>query len=196
MPELARLLPELALHDFDEVGVPPGVDKRWRQETTERWLRRGIEYRDAHSDLVVCGGALPGEIFACPSALLASPIEVCLLDCGDVVRLDRLRARGAHGVTQDMLNWAAWQRVHAVDPQWRPDVIRDGGSPAMRWERWETWVRGDPRWQVAVIDTTRLSVPEVAARLADWVWARTSKAAAGRSGALSSPSRRARRRGC
>ena len=60
-----------------------------------------------------------------------------------VVRIDPLRARGATGDTQEMLCWAAWQRMHAVDPQWRPDVIREGGAAEMRWERWEGWQRGD-----------------------------------------------------
>jgi len=169
MPDLARLLPDVALHDFDEVGVPPAADKRWRQESTEAWLRRGIAYGRAGRDLVVCGGAIPGEIRACPSAAEAGTLEICLLDCQDLVRIDRLRSRGTHGCTQEMLSWAAWQRVHAADPGWRPDVVRDGSAPGMRWERWEGWRRGDPRWQVMVIDTTPLTVAEVAGQIARWV---------------------------
>lgn len=123
---------------------------------------------------MVCGGAILGEVLACPSAPQAGPVAVCLLDCGDVLRIDRLRSRGTHGCTQEMLSWAAWQRVHAVDPQWRPDVIREGGAPGMRWERWASWLRGDPRWQVEVIDTTPLSPPEVATAVARWTLAAAS----------------------
>ncbi len=169
MPDLARLLPGVALHDFDEVGVPPDADKVWRQESTEAWLRRGIELAREGRPLVVCGGAVPGEVLACPSAPEAGPVAMCLLDCGDVARIDRLRSRGTHGCTQDTLNWAAWQRVHAVDPGWRPDVIREGAAPGMRWERWASWQRGDPRWRVEVVDTTALPLAEVAARVAAWV---------------------------
>lgn len=171
MPELARLLPQAALHDFDEVGVPPGAGKVWRQATTEGWLQRGLACAREARDLVVCGQAVLGEILACPSADGAS-IAVCLLDCAEVARVDRLRARGPDGCTQDTLGWAAWLRVHAVDPAWRPDVLRDGAWPGMRWERWAGWRRGDPRWGAPVIDTTLLSPAEVATDVARWVKSR------------------------
>src|SRR5262245_3763930 len=96
-------------------------------------------------------------------------IRVALLDCQDVVRLDRLRMRGAHGAMQEMLLWAAWQRVHAVDPQWRQDVICSAQLDEMRWERWTSWQRGDPRWRVQTIDTTELSIDKVVERIASWV---------------------------
>ncbi len=174
MPHLAPLLHGMALHDFDEVGVPPDAGKVWRQQSTESWLRRGVACRAQGRHLVVCGGAILGEVLACPSAPEAGPVAVCLLECGDVARIDRLRSRGTHGCTQEMLNWAAWQRVHAVDPQWRPDVIRDGADPAMRWERWAGWQRGDPRWREEILDTTSISPAEVAAGLARWIRAAAS----------------------
>jgi hypothetical protein len=174
MPDLARLLPGVALHDLDEIGVPPSPDKAWRQQATEAWIRRGIDLAREGRDLVLCGGTIPGEILASPSAPEAGPVAVCMLDCGDVVRIDRLRARGTHGCTQDMLGWSAWQRVHAVDPGWRPDVLQDGAWPAMRWDRWAGWTRGDPRWRVTVIDTTALGLPEVAGAVAAWVRSRRS----------------------
>ena len=60
-----------------------------------------------------------GEILACPSAPHIDKIHVALLDCHDVARLDRLWSRGTPGATQEMLSWAAWQRIYTVDPQWR-----------------------------------------------------------------------------
>jgi len=57
-----------------------------------------------------------------------------------------------------MLSSAAWQRVHAVDPQWRQDVISSAQVDAMRWERWINWQRGDPRWRVHVLDSTNLAL--------------------------------------
>ena len=74
-----------------------------------------------------------------------------------------------------MLCWAAWQRMHAVDPQWRQDVIREGGAAEMRWERWEDWQRGDRRWQVRVIDTTAMTMEEVAAEVSRWVQERRAE---------------------
>lgn len=169
MPGLARLLPEVAVHDFDELGVPPDVDNVWRQRSTEAWLQRGIAYARDGRDLVVCGQGVLGEILACPSAPAAGPIAVCLLDCDDVLRIDRLRARGTHGATQDTLSWSAWLRVHSVDPTWRPDVVQDRAWPELRWDRWADWKRGDPRWKVTVVDTTGRALPEVAGAIAGWV---------------------------
>jgi GNAT superfamily N-acetyltransferase len=91
-----------------------------------------------------------------------------------VTRIDRIRKRGNNWDTQDMLNWAAWQRMHVVDPQWRPDVIRQGGAEGMRWQRWASWQRGDPRWRAWVLDTTLLSVHQAAERVAAWVQAQRS----------------------
>jgi hypothetical protein len=59
--------------------------------------------------------------------------------------------------------------MHAVDPQWRQDVIRDESAPEMCWERWETWLRGDPRWQVQLIDTTAMTIEEVALEVSRWI---------------------------
>jgi hypothetical protein len=39
----------------------------------------------------------------------------------------------------------------------------------MRWERWSNWLPGDPRWKVRVIDTSVLSVEQVADELAEWI---------------------------
>jgi len=168
MPDLARLLPSAEVSDFDSLGVPPNADKVWRQQSTEAWLRRGVALACEGRDLVVCGTTVLGEILACPSAPDAGPLAACLLDCADVLRVARLRERGTHGCTQDMLSWAAWLRLHAVDPGWRPDVVRDVADPDMRRERWAGWQRGDPRWQCPTIDTTALSLPEVAAAIARW----------------------------
>ena len=167
IPELRRLLPDFAIHDFDDVGVPADVDVAWRHRTTEHWLQRGIENDREGRHTAICGGALLGEILACPSALEVK-IEVCLLDVHDVELVDRLESRGTRA-TQDALSWAAWQRLHAVDPQWHPAVIRTGSAVGMRWERWADWKRGDARWRVHAIDTTSLEVIEVAQRVFRWI---------------------------
>jgi hypothetical protein len=169
MPHLRRLLSQVVLYDFDAVGVPPRAGAPWRQQTTKYWLRQALVHQAEARDTLVCGGALLGEILACPSAPQVNGIAVCLLDCADVIRIDRLRARGMPGATQDMLNWAAWQRLHAVEPQWHLEVIQRQRAPGMQWARWAAWQRGDPSWQVWVLDTTTLSLDEVAERIASWV---------------------------
>jgi hypothetical protein len=113
-----------------------------------------------------------GEVLACPSAPELPPIHAILLDCYDVVRIDRIRARdGDHAVcaTQEMLCWAAGLRMHAIDPQWRQDVIQSEGAQDMAWKRWSSWRKHDPRWQVQVLDNSRLTLEETTNALLAWV---------------------------
>ena len=169
LPGLRAALPEIDWRDFDEFGVPSPCPPDWRPLMTERWIQLAVENRQRGKDTGIVGGAIMGEILACPSAPHIGEIHVALLDCHDVVRLDRLRKRGTHGATQDMLSWAAWQRVHAVDPQWRQDVICGRQLATMRWERWTSWQRGDPRWRVHVLDSTNLTIDQVVDQVIAWV---------------------------
>ena len=165
----------MAWYDFD-AAIPhiPSRITTGRQWLTEYWLQRALEHQARGQDIGVCGQMVYGEILAAPSAPLLAGLAVCLLDCADMVRMDRLRALhlppGAINiVSQQMLNWASWLRMHAVDPQWEPETIRATGPLGWRWECWATWRRGDPRWQVWTLDTTALTVPDVVAAVADWV---------------------------
>jgi hypothetical protein len=169
LPLLRKALPTIDWRDFDEFGVPSPCPPEWRPLTTERWIKIALEDQRQGRTTGVAGGAIMGEITVCPSAPDVDEIRVCLLDCHDVVRLDRLWQRGTHGATQDMLSWAAWQRVHAVNPQWRQDVICNVGLDEMRWHRWNSWKRGDIRWCVHVIDTTELSISQAVERIVAWV---------------------------
>ena len=161
--------PQVVWYDFDEVGVPANADKRWRHRTTEYWLERAIENQAKGLDTCINGNIILGEVLACPSAPEINGLAVCLLDCADVVRIDRLRARGSNGANMEMLCWAAWQRMHAVDPQWYQNTIRDDGATEMHWERWEDWEKGDARWQTHVLDTTTLTIEEVAESILRWM---------------------------
>jgi hypothetical protein len=170
LPLLARLRPDLRCYDFDDGGVPADADKPWRQRRTESWLCVGLAHQTEGYDTVIFGTAVPGEILACPSAVRVRGLGICLLDCDDIVRIDRLRARGTGSDTMEMLCWAAWQRMHAVDPQWYPEVIREGGAEEMQWGRWRDWERGDARWpEVWQLDTTERTVEQVVAQISTWI---------------------------
>ncbi len=172
LPHLSRLLPDFVVHDFADLGVPPSPDARWRQETTERWLQTYLkEHQPLRRHLVVSGEAILGEVLCAPSIEQVDAVHTCLLDCDDVTRVDRLRARGNYGPNMQILCWAAFLRVHAVDPGWSPEVIQTGES-IMRWEKWNSRHRGDGVWRQAVIDTSRLTLEEVAAEIERWIRAR------------------------
>jgi hypothetical protein len=167
---------DVAIHDFDEIGVPPRADTAWRHHANERWLRRALEYQAEGTDLLLAGQTPFGELLAAPSAAHLEAISACLIDCDDETRIARLRARGPEwferttGDLQDYLNWSAWMRRHATDPSWRTDVIRQQASESeMRWSRWTDWDAGDPRWRIRVIDTSTVSAEEVATSLIGWI---------------------------
>lgn len=167
---------DLALHDFDEIGVPQGAETGWRHRASEQWVARALRYQAEGSDMLLAGQTPIGEILAARSATRLDAVSACLLDCTDHARITRLRARGPEWLTQvggdlqAFLNWAAWMRMHAVDPSWRLDVIRvDATEPEMAWERWSEWEEGDPRWRVHVIDTSATTVDQVADALAEWI---------------------------
>jgi hypothetical protein len=174
---LRERMPELAIHDFDEIGVPVGADTAWRHRSTEAWVQRALDDQAQGVDLVLAGQTPFGELLAAPSAPRLAGLSGCLLDCDDETRVARLRARGPEWLThsggdlQAYLSWAEWMRRHASDPAWHPEVIidHDTHAQAMRWERWSDWKAGDPRWRVRVIDTSCLPVEQVADELCAWI---------------------------
>jgi hypothetical protein len=50
LAELRDRLPDLAIHDFDELRVPPRADTAWRQRTNEEWVRRALDYQREGTD--------------------------------------------------------------------------------------------------------------------------------------------------
>jgi hypothetical protein len=136
---------DLAIHDFDEIGVPPGADAAWRRRANEDWVRRALDFRAQGMDMLLAGQTPLGELLEAPSAPRLEAISACLLDCDDETRIARLRARGPEwftrsaGELQDYLNWAEWLRSHARERH------------------------------VRVIDTSALSAEQVADELAAWI---------------------------
>lgn len=172
IPFLRRQQPQMVVHDFDThpiqetIGVMATPEQR--QQVAEAWLQRALA--DAPRDTIICGLGVMGEVLACPSAPQLDHIAFCLLDCGDVERLDRLRRRGdVENANIDMLCWSAWLRVHHVDPQFRPDVINTGNNPAMQWERWLGWERNHPYWRCRMIDTTHQASQQVSIAVDEWI---------------------------
>ncbi len=181
---LAARVADLEPHDFDELGVPRGASRRWRQEATEEWTRRVVTSSTVSRDTLIAGQTPLGEWLAVPSATALEGIAVCLLDVSDQIRAERLRRRpGATAPDRiqlrHLLAWASWHRSHAADPQWRQDVIRQGAWEQMRWERWQHWQRGDRRWDVVRLDTSVAPVQETVEQLTHWIVERRNAHGAG-----------------
>src|ERR1051326_8971980 len=90
---LAGRVPSLAVHDFDEWGVPSDADTAWRQRTGEHWLRRAYAIQETGRDLLLTGQSPLGEILATPSAYGLDGIAMCLVDVDDDERVERLTRR-------------------------------------------------------------------------------------------------------
>ncbi|MFD5436441.1 hypothetical protein ACFWJ4_30380 [Kitasatospora sp. NPDC127067] len=178
-------LERVAVHDFDELGVPEGADRRWRNRMTERWVRRALEYQDCGVDLLLTGHSPMGEVLASPSAPLLDGIALCLVDVSDEVRRDRLTMRDSGRwdapAVDAFLGWAAWHRRHAEDPRYRSDVIIDDSWHRMAWHRWTGWTADDRRWRTHLLDTTYQPVAESVDQVEHWV---TEQRNALRSGCL------------
>ncbi|NNN31006.1 hypothetical protein HLK59_11610 [Streptomyces sp. S3(2020)] len=169
----AARMGKIAVHDFDELGVPEDADRHWRHRMTEMWVQRALAYQDRGIDLLLTGQSPLGEVLAAPSAPLLDGIAVCLVDVADPVRRTRLAERDAgrwdSQAIDAFLGWAEWHRKHAVDPSHRRDVIIEGSWPEMVWSRWTEWNAGDPRWQTQLLDTTGQPVVESAGWVEQWI---------------------------
>ncbi len=167
MPDLKKMLGDaISVYDFDEIGVPDGADKRWRQESTEKWLQKLLK---ENKDVCLLGQMVLGEILACPSARQLDRVNFCLLDVLDVERIRRLKRRNIYGADQNMLNWAAWLRMHHHDPQWAQHVIKEECWSGLNFEYWDQLDNWYSKANIQYLDTTKLSINEVAECVSDWI---------------------------
>lgn len=168
--ELEQSEPGRLWLDFDDPRIPPDSGKMGRQRRLEGWLGVVLEAQARGQDAALFAQSPLGELLAAPSAQYLTGVRALLLDVGDVERVERLRLRGTpEHATQDMLNWAAWHRLHASDPLWRPDVLSEDGWSEMVWSRWTDWQGDDPRWRVTVLDSSEQDAAETARLVQEWI---------------------------
>lgn len=167
MGSLQKILENrIAVYDFDDIGVPIAADKKWRQESTEKWLQKLL--KDGR-DACLLGQMVLGEILACPSARKLDKVNFCLLDVNDFERVQRLKKRSTYHPDQNMLNWAAWLRMHHRDPQWVQDVIKDTCWDRLDFSTWERLKEWNSLANITILDTTTLSIHEVSASIGEWI---------------------------
>lgn len=157
---------DVAVYDFDSIGVPQDAGKQWRQQASEEWLQRLLK---EGKDACLLGQMVLGEILACPSAKHLGKIHFCLLDVSDYERIQRLKNRNTYGIDQNMLNWSSWLRMHHQDPQWMPQVIQENCWDQLDFHRWEHITAWSSLALVKNLDTTTLSIPQVAKSLVQWI---------------------------
>ena len=52
---------DYSIHDFDERGVPKGVDSKWRQKETKYWIEMGYKNAKRGISTIICGISRPSE---------------------------------------------------------------------------------------------------------------------------------------
>jgi RNase adaptor protein for sRNA GlmZ degradation len=142
----ARALAGVGCFYFDSIGVPSaevmerdfGGGDKWQAHATAQWLSRLDAQPDAVHVAVLDGQTRPSVVFDAASVAPTTKVHIALLDCSTEVRADRLRAarRQPELANDRMNNWAAYLR---------------GQGDALR---------------VPIVDTTTLSIDEVAEQLA------------------------------
>ncbi|WP_019215213.1 DEAD/DEAH box helicase family protein [Legionella tunisiensis] len=167
MNELQNILGDkIKVYDFDDIGVPEGADKKWRQESTAKWLQKLL---NEGKDACLLGQIVLGEILACPSANQIDKVNFCLLDVSDFQRIQRLKKRSTYGADQNMLNWSAWLRMHHQDPKWTQHVLKENcwdGLDFSSWDQLESW---DDKASIELLETTNFSIEDVARKVTDWI---------------------------
>lgn len=162
----AMLDNSVIIYDFDDIGVPKNTDKKWRQEATEKWLQKLLS--DGKSACLL-GQMVLGEILACPSAKQIDKVNFCFLDVDDLKRIQRLKNHDTYSINQNILNWASWLRMHHQDPQWFQHVLKDDCWDELDFSFWDKLKSCDNKANIKLLDTTKLSINEVAKLVADWV---------------------------
>ena len=147
--------------------VPARPTIEWRQQATERAVRRALHLQAQGRHLLLSGDPVAAaEVIAAPSADALDGIAVCLLDLSAEAQAARLAQRGDDpAVLHHNQAFAKWMREHAHDPRRNLHVLQTGGWKEMRWDRLS---RPGLRWRVDTIDTTHLPAEKVAAEVLGW----------------------------
>ena len=167
MSGLKKILSKsITVYDFDDIGVPDNADKKWRQESTEKWLQKLLS---EGKNTCLLGQIVLGEILACPSAKQINKINFCFLDVNDFERIQRLKIRNTYGVDQNMLNWSSWLRMHHHDPQWMQHVLKENCWDKLTFSNWDKLVNWESVAKIKMINTTKLSLNKVATKVSNWI---------------------------
>jgi gluconate kinase len=171
--DLKKILGDaVSVYDFDDIGVPENADKKWRQESTEKWLQKLLS---EGKDACLLGQIVLGEILACPSAKQIDRVNFCFLDVSDFERIQRLKKRNTYGIDQNMLNWSAWLRMHNRDPQWMQHVLKEDCWHGLDFSAWVLLANWDEKANVKDIDTTGMAINQVAKSVAEWIFEKNSE---------------------
>lgn len=142
----ARGLPGVRCHHFDTIGVPApeimkrdwGGGERWQEDATRRWIEHLVANQDGAQCAVLEGQTRPSFIQPWIAGAGVRCTRILLLDCTPAVRAARV-----------------------AGPRGQPELA------TRQMDAWAVYLRGQAdALQLPVLDTTDMSVAEVADALA------------------------------
>jgi RNase adaptor protein for sRNA GlmZ degradation len=143
--ELANRNEGWILLDLDDARPPAGAGASWWRTLLAEHVARSLREGTTGQDTILAGWTSRAELEEIPGAS-GLRIAVCLLDCDDRVRLARIERRVASGT---------W-RTHR--PEELDEYVRVAAS-----------MRSAATERAYVVDTTDLSVSEVADAVERWM---------------------------
>ena len=122
---------DLAVHDFDEIGVPAGADTAWRHRADRAVGAPGAGLPGRGHDLLLAGQTPFGELLAAPSASRLDAISACLIDCDDDDAQSHGFGRAVGVVGADRRRSPGLPQLGGLDARARcRPVVTASGNPA------------------------------------------------------------------
>lgn len=141
VPFLKRRLPNVDVHDFDDVGVPAVPTIEWRKDTTRFWISKVIGNANINKSTAVIGLSLPQEVKQFLPDKSNLKVCICLLDVNENERVKRLRRRDA------------------------PKMLIDDAQNLIGLRKWVP----ESGFEYTIIDTTDLTIEQTGKKVLDWI---------------------------
>ena len=141
-PIIKASLPEINVHDFDEVGVPELPTIGWRKTITRHWLELSTENLKTEKSTVILGMIHPSEVRELVSVDIQKQIKFLLLDVTIDERNRRFKCRNEN-------------RDFLLNERKNLDNL-------------QKWLKKSS-FDFEVLDTTKLEIDETANLVVKWV---------------------------
>jgi len=95
------------VHDFDEGGVPPNADEKWRKKRTNEWLEKATFYQTMGKSTIICGVSVPEEIKKSKAYSPSLNVHYGFIYIDEQEIRKRLTERGwKEKLIEDNINWS------------------------------------------------------------------------------------------
>ncbi|MCH7568602.1 MAG: hypothetical protein IIA87_04230 [Nanoarchaeota archaeon] len=140
VPLIKKRFPNIDVHDFDSVGVPPNPQLQWRLDTTLHWIKIALKNQEKNKSTCIIGLSFPSEVEEFEESKKLNKILYCLLDMHEKERKKRLRKRNTPEMIEDL------EQLNKLREDFK-----------------------QTKYKTNIIDTSNLSLNEVANEIIDWL---------------------------